>query len=151
MLGDRAIASITVECRVEDHDTIEINGKRYSLNEEAAWITRPRNVASLWVSEEAAKVMEWAVTILADDPDDERNVRLPRRLRLAGEFSPAEAMEHFSPEHEHGSKRDWWEPIKTELRHANLLDESGYFAYKPTSVGWSTFNTEPRPAIRRLF
>lgn len=137
---------------VGQHDHVLINGRLAQVNFLAEWTRRPHNVAALWVSEEAARVMEWAVSIKADGPDAKPG--FGRKVRNAGEFSPAEAMEHFMPGRPHGDKdrREWWKRVGKELRNANMLREAGHFGHVPSEIGWETFKRpEATPEIRRLF
>lgn len=151
----RPILTVEIDAPVPHHATVLINGKLYQLGEMPAWTQRPAYQPPLWVSEDAARVIEWALSI-AGDPDPEATRKRGMRPRLAGEFSPAEAMEHFygprndADEAYHKDRRAWWDAVKTELRQGNLLAEVGYVGYRPTAVARDRFTPPPSRPVRSL-
>lgn len=148
-------ATFTTDVPLTDHAYVRINGNLYQVSEMAGWMERPSRQPPIWLSEDAARVLEWAMTI-EPEPDEIREThRRPPRLR--GQFSPAEVMEHFygprddSDEAYYKERRAWWEEIKTELRSSNLLAEHGYFGYVPSTTAWDFFPPADAPTVRRMF
>lgn len=148
-------ATLTTDVPLTDHAYVQINGTLYQVNEMPGWMQRPSRQPPIWLSEDAARVLEWAMTILPE-PDEVREThRRPPRLR--GQFSPAEVMDQFCGPRDDSdkayaqSRHDWWDEIKTELRTTNLLAEHGYFGYVPSSTAWDFFPPEAVPTVRRMF